>query len=54
MTHFSRLHLSILEGQKWEGVGPLITKLRPRAYLLKPDAVMLEADKNTVIIDLES
>lgn len=54
MTHFTRLHLFTLEGQKWEGVRPLITKLRPQAYLLKPDAVILEADENTVIIILES
>lgn len=54
MTHFTRLRLSVLKGRKWEGIGPLITKLRPQAYLLKPDAVILEADENTVIIDLES
>ena len=54
MTHFTRLHLSVLGGPKWEGVRPLKTKLRPRVYLLKPDAIILEADENTVIIDLES
>lgn len=51
---FTRPHLSVPAGQTWEGVGPLITQLRPQTDLLKPDAVMLEADENTVIIDLES
>lgn len=54
MTHFTGLRLSVLEGHKWEGAGPLITKLGPEAYLLEPDVVILEADENTVIIDLES
>lgn len=50
---FTKLHLSVLEGQTWEGVVPLITQLQPQTDLLKPDAVMLEADENTVTIDLE-